>query len=129
MRPAAFVSLLLAGVISLALFALKDQVQDLEDELVELNRGIFADEEAIHVLKAEWSHLNDPQRLRALARRHLGMKPVTPDQLATIADLPPRPSDTEGLETEDTDAAQPEEGRAWPLSSDAGAGNPGRRRQ
>ncbi len=123
MRPAAFVSLLLAGVLSLALFALKYQVQDLEDELVKLNRTIFADQEAIHVLKAEWSHLNDPRRLRSLARRHLGMKPVTPDQLATIADLPPRPPDTET-----TDAARPEEGRAWSLSGDAAA-NPGRRRQ
>ena len=124
MRPATIVSLLLAGVLSLALFALKYQVQDLEDELVELNRTIFADEEAIHVLKAEWSHLNDPRRLRSLARRHLGMKPVTPNQLATIADLPPRPSDTEG-----TVAIRPEEGRAWSLSSDAVAGNAGRRRQ
>ncbi|HJO71807.1 MAG: hypothetical protein QF450_11855 [Rhodospirillales bacterium] len=124
MRPATIVSLLLAGVLSLALFALKYQVQDLEDELVELNRTIFADEEAIHVLKAEWSHLNDPRRLRSLARRHLGMKPVTPNQLATIADLPPRPSDTEG-----TDAIRAGEGRTWSLSSDAVAGNAGRRRQ
>ena len=124
MRPATFVPLVLAGVLSLALFALKYQVQDLEDALVTLNRPIFADEEAIHVLRAEWSHLNDPRRLRSLARRHLGMKPVTPNQLATIADLPPRPSDTEG-----TDAVRPEEGRAWPLSGDAVAGNPGRRRQ
>ncbi len=124
MRPAAFVSLLLAGVLSLALFALKYQVQDLEDELAKLNRTIFADQEAIHVLKAEWSHLNDPRRLRSLARRHLGMKPVTPEQLATIADLPPRPADTEGR-----DAARPEEGRAWSLSGEAVAGNAGGRRQ
>ncbi len=129
MRRAAFVSLLLAGVISLALFALKYQVQDLEDELVKLNRSIFADQEAIHVLKAEWSHLNDPRRLRSLARRHLGMKPITPNQLATIADLPPRPSDTKAPDTKGPDAARPEEGLAWSLSSDAGAGNPGRRRQ
>jgi cell division protein FtsL len=124
MRPAAFVSLVLAGALSLALFSLKYQVQDLEDELVDLNRTILADQEAIHVLKAEWSHLNDPRRLRSLARRHLGMKPVMPAQLATIADLPPRPADTEEM-----DAARPEEGRAWSLSGDAVTANPGRRRQ
>lgn len=124
MRPAAFVSLVLASALSLALFALKYQVQDLEDELVKLNRTIFADQEAIHVLKAEWSHLNDPRRLRSLARRHLGMKPVTPDQLATIADLPPRPADTESR-----DDARPDEGRAWSLSGDAVGANPGRRRR
>ena len=124
MRPAAFVSLVLAGALSLALFSLKYQVQDLEDELVDLNRTILADQEAIHVLKAEWSHLNDPRRLRSLARRHLGMKPVMPAQLATIADLPPRPADTEEM-----DAARPEEGRAWSLSGNAVSANPGRRRQ
>ena len=124
MRPAAFVSLVLAGALSLALFSLKYQVQDLEDELVDLNRTILADQEAIHVLKAEWSHLNDPRRLRSLARRHLGMKPVMPAQLATIADLPPRPTDTEEM-----DSARPEEGRAWSLSGDAVSANPGRRRQ
>ena len=124
MRPAAFVSLVLGGALSLALFSLKYQVQDLEDELVYLNRTILADQEAIHVLKAEWSHLNDPRRLRSLARRHLGMKPVMPAQLATIADLPPRPADTEEM-----DAARPEEGRAWSLSGDAVTANPGRRRQ
>jgi cell division protein FtsL len=124
MRPAAFVSLVLAGALSLALFSLKYQVQDLEDELVDLNRTILADQEAIHVLKAEWSHLNDPRRLRSLARRHLGMRPVMPAQLATIADLPPRPADTEEM-----DAARPEEGRAWSLSGDAVTANPGRRRQ
>ena len=124
MRPAAFVSLALAIGFGLALFALKHQVQDLEDELVTLNRTIFVDQEAIHVLKAEWSHLNDPWRLRSLARRHLGMKPVTPDQLATISDLPPRPADTE-----DANNARPEEGRAWSLSGDAVVKNPVRRRR
>ena len=124
MRPAAFVSLVLAGALSLALFSLKYQVQDLEDELVYLNRTILADQEAIHVLKAEWSHLNDPRRLRSLARRHLGMKPVMPAQLATIADLPTRLADTEEM-----DAALPEEDRAWSLSGDAVTANPGRRRQ
>jgi len=123
MRPAVFVSLFLAGVLSLALFALKYQVQDLEDELVKLNRSIFADQEAIHVLKAEWSYLNNPERLRSLVHRHLGMKPVTPDQLATISDLPPRSAATESM-----DDAGSEKGRARSLSGDA-AENPGRRRQ
>ena len=109
LRPTAFISLVLAGAFSLALFALKYKVQDLEDELVRLNRSIFADQQAVHVLKAEWSHLNDPERLRALARRYLGMRPVTPNQLVTLADVP--------LRSPDAGAARP---------SAAGPGSAGR---
>lgn len=106
-RPTVLISLGLAAGLSLALFALKYQVQDLENELVRLNRSIFAEQQAVHVLKAEWSHLNDPERLRALARRHLGMRPVTPNQLATVADLPPRPpaAAEEGAAAGDSQAA------------------------
>jgi len=76
--------LLLAGAISVALFSVKYQVQDLEQELVGLNRSIIDERKSIHVLKAEWSHLNNPERLKGLARRHLGMRPVEPDQMKTF---------------------------------------------
>ncbi|MBT3237536.1 MAG: cell division protein FtsL [Rhodospirillaceae bacterium] len=76
--------LLLAGALSVALFSVKYQVQDLEEELVGLNRSITSEKKSIHVLKAEWSHLNNPQRLDRLARKHLGMKPVEPDQMKTF---------------------------------------------
>ena len=76
--------LLLAGALSVALFSVKYQVQDLEEELVGLNRSITSEKKSIHVLKAEWSHLNDPERLAILAERHLGMKPVTPAQMVNF---------------------------------------------
>ena len=87
-RHSTLLFLLLAGALSLALFVLKYQVQDLEDELMQLNRTIVSDTQAIHVLKAEWSHLNDPARLRALSERHLNLSPVHPVQLGTLEDLP-----------------------------------------
>lgn len=86
--------LLLAGALSVALFSVKYQFQDLEQELVELNRSIIAERQSVHVLKAEWSHLNNPERLGLLAERLLGMKQV--DAAAMIGfvdidrlDLPP----------------------------------------
>jgi hypothetical protein len=87
-RHSTLLFMLLAGALSLALFVLKYQVQDLEDELMHLNRTIVSDTQAIHVLKAEWSHLNDPARLRALTERHLNLSPVRPVQLGSIEDLP-----------------------------------------
>ncbi|MEQ8194318.1 MAG: cell division protein FtsL [Rhodospirillales bacterium] len=73
--------ILLAGALSLILFTVKYQVQDLEHELKSLVQDIDANKRAIHVLNAEWSHLNNPARLRRLAERHLNMQPVAPDQL------------------------------------------------
>jgi hypothetical protein len=73
------------------LFALEFQVRKLEDELAGLDRSIVAESQAIHVLKAEWSYLNDPWRLRRLAERFLELTPVRPEQLSSLADLPRRP--------------------------------------
>ena len=89
-RHSTLVFLLMAGAVALALFSVKYQVQDLEKELTQLNRATIEDREAIHVLKAEWSHLNNSARLRILAGRHLGMKPLNPEQMGTLDDLPHR---------------------------------------
>ncbi len=82
------IALLASAVIGVALFALKYQVRDLENELTGINRQIIAHREAIHVLNAEWSHLNDPGRLAALAARHLQLQPTTPDRIGSFASLP-----------------------------------------
>ena len=81
MRQATIITLLVAAMMSVALFFLKYEVNGLESELGELNRGIVSDRESIHVLQAEWSHLNDIQRLKALAERHLNLSPMDPAQL------------------------------------------------
>jgi cell division protein FtsL len=78
----------LAGALSVGLFWLKVQVQDLEAERARLERAIVSERQAIRVLKAEWSLLNDPARLRGLADKHLGLGPVEAAQIAQIDDLP-----------------------------------------
>ena len=49
--------------------------------------AIVADQEGIHVLKAEWSHLNDVARIKDLASRYLNMKPTEPTQIKSPEDL------------------------------------------
>lgn len=99
-RPAMFLITLLAVSLSLTLFTVKYQVQDLEEELVGYNRGITEDRQAIHVLKAEWSYLNQPARLKILAERHLGLGSVEPRQVGTaaefLANIPARTSEAGG---------------------------------
>jgi hypothetical protein len=83
-----FLALVLAAVMSLGLFVVSYQVQDLEDQLDALNRGIARDNRAVHVLQAEWAHLNDPQRLRLLSERYLGLEPIATKQLGKVEDIP-----------------------------------------
>ncbi|MEK7246203.1 MAG: hypothetical protein AAB223_09315 [Pseudomonadota bacterium] len=80
----------LAGALSLGLYVVKHRVIELEGRLTEINRGIARDQQAIHVLRAEWSYLNEPARLRDLASRHLGMTPATGGQFGAPMALPVR---------------------------------------
>ena len=89
-RHSTLVFLLMAGAVALALFSVKYRAQDMEKELAQLNRTTIEDREAIRVLKAEGSTLNNAARLRVLAGRHLGMKPLIPEQMGTLDDLPYR---------------------------------------
>lgn len=69
-------------------FIMKNRVQDLEKELANINTSIKEDVRTIHILKAEWSHLNNPQRLRSLAQKHISLEPVKPEQIISYTSLP-----------------------------------------
>jgi hypothetical protein len=86
-----FVILALLGV---GLFQVKYAVQAKERDLRKVNRQIAADHEAMRVLEAEWSYLNDPVRLADLTRRHTDLTPVMANQIATFDRLAPRPAET-----------------------------------
>jgi cell division protein FtsL len=82
----AFVSLL-----GFAMFEVKYEVMDIEDQLAKTNRAILADRDAIHVLQAEWSYLSQPSRLADLAKRHLNLAPLQTKQLGRVEEIPLRP--------------------------------------
>jgi len=70
------------------LYLMKMRVEAQEQRLVDLRKQIVADRQSIHVLEAEWSYLNDPERLRDEADRLLGMQPVVPSQIVTFDQVP-----------------------------------------
>ena len=98
-RLATAVWLALAAVIVFGLFQLKHEMQALEDETFRVNRQIVAEQEAIHVLRAEWSYINQPQRLQSLAARYLDLQPIRPNQIVHSPDF--------GLRAPDLPAAAP----------------------
>ncbi len=72
--------LLVAGAVGV-LFYTSHQTQELEAELESRHRAVIAEREAIRVLRAEWAYLNEPGRLRDLARQHTPLGPAMPIQI------------------------------------------------
>lgn len=59
----------------------KTEVSKLEDEIALLEQNIEEDKMTIHVLNAEWAHLNEPERIRYLAKKHIGLKEISAEQV------------------------------------------------
>ena len=78
----------LTCLVGFGMFVMKNQVQNLENELASINRNIEENVKTIHILKAEWSHLNNPSRLRALATKHISLNQVKAEQIINYSALP-----------------------------------------
>ena len=90
-RFASLLWLALVAVTGFATFKVKYTVQDIEDELNKIRRQTVAEQQEIHVLRAEWTALNQPERLADLNRRFLSLASVAPKQLqGKIEDIPLR---------------------------------------
>ena len=89
-RRSTLLWLLAAILVGCGLYQLKYEVQGKEEQLARLNRQIQSEQEAIHVLHAEWAFLNRPDRLADLSNRHLELTPVAPAQFSRIASIPER---------------------------------------
>ncbi|MEP4380320.1 MAG: hypothetical protein ABJ215_15865 [Alphaproteobacteria bacterium] len=92
-RPTSLILMVLAAAAGGALFQVAFEVSELDDKLAELNRDIRNDRDAIHVLRAEWSFLNQPERIEELTRRHLDLLPATGAQIAGTGAVPVLPQD------------------------------------
>lgn len=72
-------------------FKVKYAVQDLEDQLNRVRRQTIAEQQEIRVLTAEWTYLNQPERLAELNRRFLALAPIAAKQLQhPVQDIPLR---------------------------------------
>ena len=70
-----------------AMFQVKFHVAKLDDELAKLNRQIVTTREETRVLDAEWTLLDDPQRLYRLNGVSLKLQPIAPAQIVQPAQL------------------------------------------
>ena len=68
-------------------FRVSVDTQELEARAVKVKGEIVGKLEAIHVLEAEWSYLNQPDRIADLARRRLGMADLSAAHMTGIDEL------------------------------------------
>jgi hypothetical protein len=75
-------------LVSFELYNGVSRVKAQQDQLKELSASIVREREAIRVLKAEWTYLNQPERLQTLAREHLPLAPTDTSRIVVLASLP-----------------------------------------
>lgn len=80
--------LLMAVFSGVALFSLKYQVKEKETELKRIHVNILKTKRDLHMLEAEWAHLNDPKRLKAIVTNQTDWKVIKSEQLIKVDDLP-----------------------------------------
>ena len=74
-------------VVAFGSSVLKNKVQGLERRLASINTNIQQDIADIHVLKAQWSLNNSPDRLRKLAAEQLSLENAKPEQIINYSAL------------------------------------------
>ena len=79
---------LLAVVSASYYFVLTNNVQNLEKELAQINRDIEINIRDIHILEADWSELNNPDRLKTLANKYISLDFIRPEQIINYSALP-----------------------------------------
>ena len=82
----ALYALVIGGILmsAAAIYQNEYRIRDAEREMAHLREQIAEEQAVRELLKAEWAHLTNPQRIEGLVGFHLpGLKPFRPDQMTT----------------------------------------------
>lgn len=88
MRTINFLLILAVIGLSVGLYDIKYKAEGAVRHARQLEQRIANEQEAIRVLRAEWSYLNQPERLQELASRYTGLQPLTAGQIGNFEDVP-----------------------------------------
>jgi hypothetical protein len=86
-RPLTIATCLLACGSGLYLYQSKHEVQLLDRTIERTVRDTNTLREQSRLVAAEWTMLNDPERLRQFSDTYLNLRTITPSQFTSIADL------------------------------------------
>lgn len=104
---------------AVGLFAVKYKVQDLEEQIDRTNQKIITSQQATHILKVEWAHLNEAERVEKLAQKYLKFEQAGIKQVARLDMLKPEASTPQP----NLQANQNQQRRDSPLPSPPRTGN------
>ena len=108
---------------AVGLFAVKYKVQDLEEQIDRTNQKIIASQQATHILKVEWAHLNEAERIEKLAQKYLKLEQAGIKQVARLDTLKPEPNPQGNQQRRDSPLpSPPRTGNDVPSSSVPGGG-------
>ena len=103
---------------AVGLFGVKYRVQDLEEKIDRTNQKIIESQQATHILKVEWAHLNEAERIEKLAQKYLKLEQAGIKQVARLDTLKPEANPQPNLQ-----ANQNQQRRDSPLPSPPRTGN------
>lgn len=92
MRKTAMLWLVLAVVCGGMLFQTSQRVTDGRAQLAGIEAAVRKEDEHLRVLQAEWSYLNQPDRLEKLSKQYLHLAPLKGKQFTKLSDLEARPA-------------------------------------
>jgi len=104
---------------AVGLFGVKYKVQDLEEQIDRTNQKIITSQQATHILKVEWAHLNEAERIEKLAQKYLKLEQAGIKQVARLDMLKPEANNPQP----NLQANQNQQRRDSPLPSPPRTGN------
>ena len=84
------VSFMMTVVLAVVLYTVKYDAQASIKRIKTLKVELRQEAETINILRAEWSYLNQPDRLQRLAKRYTELVPLSANQIVTVNNLPER---------------------------------------
>jgi cell division protein FtsL len=90
-RGKIFVFIFITLCLAFSVYFFENKVHEVTDKIQSTQEKLNRHEEDLKVLEAEWSYLNDPQRLTSIAEKvFTDMNSPAKLQYTTLADLPDR---------------------------------------
>lgn len=90
MRTNTVISLMVILVLILGVTRVKYVVGDVKRDVKQMELQLAAEQAKMHVLQAEWAHLNRPERLAALNEQHLALVPLSATAMQEMHVIPAR---------------------------------------
>ncbi|MBY0354603.1 MAG: hypothetical protein K2Q12_02610 [Rickettsiales bacterium] len=99
MRVNTMIGMMVVLVLILGVTRVKYVVGDVRRDVTQLEHQLAQEQIKIHVLQAEWAHLNRPERLQALGEQHLALVPVSVTSLREVYTIPVRGESSQMVNT------------------------------